>query len=107
MSIVDVVAVITAKDGSESIVEAALKTLAKASKGDHGCISYDLFQSRTEANELFFVENWESMAALKKHMNQPFFVQHVDKEANPGLVVPWTYLLLKRISPPGVGAGAR
>ena len=69
-------------------------------------ISYDLFQSRTDANVLFFVENWESMAGLKKHMTTPFFVQHVDKEANPGLVVPWTTLKLKRISPPGVGRGA-
>ncbi len=90
----------------ETVLKAHLAMLAPT-HAERGNISYDLFQSRADSNVLFFVENWESMAALKKHMMQPFFVQHVDKEANPGLVVPWTYLTLKRISPPGVGRGAR
>lgn len=33
----DVVALITAKPGSETIVEEALKALVVASRGDHGC----------------------------------------------------------------------
>ena len=43
----NVVAVITAKSGSEAIVEAALRELAGASRGDQGCISYDLFASES------------------------------------------------------------
>ena len=39
----DVVAVITAKPGSEVIVEEVLKALVGLSRRDHGCISYELF----------------------------------------------------------------
>ena len=76
----------------------------RAEKAD---ISYDLYQARANDSVFYFVENWESMAGLKKHMMTAHYVAHVNKLADPGLAVPFTYLLLKRISPPGIGKGAQ
>ena len=67
MAPLDVVAVITAKPGSESIVEGALKELAAASRGDHGCLSYELFASDA-AGAFVTIEKWESQADIDAHM---------------------------------------
>jgi quinol monooxygenase YgiN len=67
----DVVAVITAKSGSEAIVEAALKTLAAASRHDRGCISYDLFASDSTPGTFITVEKWESQEDIDTHMASP------------------------------------
>jgi len=68
MTNLDVVAVIAAKPGSEAIVEAALKKLAVASRGDHGCISYDLFASESTPGTFVTIEKWESQDDLDAHM---------------------------------------
>jgi quinol monooxygenase YgiN len=64
----DVVAVITAKPGSEAIVEDALKALVLASRGDHGCISYDLFSSDSTPGTFVTIEKWQSREDLDAHM---------------------------------------
>lgn len=64
----DVVAVITAKPGSEAIVEEALKALVVASRGDHGCISYDLFASDSTPGTFVTIEKWQSREDLDAHM---------------------------------------
>jgi quinol monooxygenase YgiN len=71
MTHLDVVAVIAAKPGSEEIVEAALKTLVVASRGDHGCISYDLFVSESTPGTFVTIEKWESQEDLDAHMASP------------------------------------
>jgi len=73
----DVVAVITSKPGSESIVEAALKKLAGASKGDHGCVSYALFASDSAPGAFVTVEQWESQADLDAHMASPHIAEMI------------------------------
>lgn len=67
----DVVAVITAKPGSEPIVEAALKELAGASKNDRGCHSYDLFVSESAPGTFITIEKWESQEDIDAHMAGP------------------------------------
>jgi quinol monooxygenase YgiN len=67
----DVVAVITAKAGSESVVESALKELAVASKQDKGCLGYDLFVSAAAAGTFITVEKWESQEDIDAHMAGP------------------------------------
>jgi len=64
----DVVAVIAAKPGSETIVEKALKKLVLASRGDQGCISYDLFASESTPGTFVTIERWESPEDLDTHM---------------------------------------
>ena len=71
MPTLDVVAVITSKPGSESIVEAALKELAGSSRSDHGWIAYDLFGSDSVAGAFVTIEKWESQEDLDAHMASP------------------------------------
>ena len=64
----DVVAVISAKPGSEAIVEAALKALVGSSRHDPGCISYDLFASDSTPGTFVTIEKWQSQEDLDAHM---------------------------------------
>jgi quinol monooxygenase YgiN len=73
----NVVAVITSKAGSESIVEGALKDLAGASKKDHGCVAYELFASDSTPGAFVTVEQWESQADLDAHMASPHIAQMI------------------------------
>ncbi len=65
---VDVVAVIAAKPGSESIVEGALKALVGPSRRDQGCISYDLFVSESTPGTFVTIEKWQSQEDVDAHM---------------------------------------
>jgi len=64
----EVVAVITAKPGSESIVEEALRALVSPSRRDHGCISYDLFASDSAPGTFLTIEKWQSQEDIDAHM---------------------------------------
>lgn len=97
----------TIKPGLVGAVGKSHLAMLAPTRAEKGHISYDLYQSRTNDDLMFFVENWESMAALKRHMMQPFFTQHIHKEVEPKLAAPWTFLMLKRISPPGLGRAGR
>lgn len=83
------------------------RAMVAPTRAERGNISYDLNQSRTGANVLYYVENWESKAALDAHMRTAHFVRHIDRETAPKLAAPYVILMLKRISPPGYGRGAR
>lgn len=85
----------------------AMTAMVAPTRAEKGNISYDLYQTKADGNVFYYAENWESKPALKRHMMLPHFVQHVDKETTPALVVPWTLITLKRISPPGYGAAAK
>jgi len=73
----DVVAVITAKPESERAVEAALKALADASRGDRGCISYELFASASAPATFVTIEKWESQEDIDAHMASPHMADAV------------------------------
>jgi quinol monooxygenase YgiN len=75
MPSIDVVAVITAKSGSESIIEGALRTLASHSRNDHGCISYELFASETTPGTFVTIEKWESQEDIDAHMASPHMAE--------------------------------
>jgi quinol monooxygenase YgiN len=65
---IDVIAVIAAKPGSEAVVEEALKALAVASRGDKGCVSYELFASDSIPGTFVTRERWRSQADIDAHM---------------------------------------
>ncbi len=73
-----VVAVITVKPGSEQIVASALQTLAAASRGDHGCVSYESFASASVPATFVTVEEWESQEDLDAHMASPHMVEAIN-----------------------------
>ena len=73
----DVVAVIAAKPGSEAIVAAALTRLAEASRGDTGCISYEIFASDSTPGTFVTIEKWESQADIDTHMASPHIAEMI------------------------------
>jgi quinol monooxygenase YgiN len=77
MANLEVVAVITAKPGSEQIVQEALCALVAPSRGDHGCISYDLFVSATAPGTFVTTEKWESQEDLDAHMASPHMAEAI------------------------------
>jgi quinol monooxygenase YgiN len=73
-----VVAVITVKPGSEQIVETALKALAAASRGDDGCVSYELFASASAPATFVTIEEWESQEDIDAHMASSHMVEAIN-----------------------------
>ena len=68
MSEIDVVAVLTAKPGSEAIVGAALHDLVTPTRAEPGCIAYNLFTSASSAQTFITIEKWKSPDDLAAHM---------------------------------------
>ncbi len=68
---VTVVAVITAKPGSESAVGDALSALVAPTRAEEGCHSYALYESTVAPGTFFTVESWRDPADLDTHMASP------------------------------------
>jgi quinol monooxygenase YgiN len=68
MADLDVVAVLTAKPGSESLMRDALTALVAPTRAEDGCISYDLYASATDPQVFVTVEKWRSQADVDAHM---------------------------------------
>ncbi|MGH9816666.1 MAG: putative quinol monooxygenase [Candidatus Acidiferrales bacterium] len=62
-----VVARIRAKPGKEEEVKQALLGLVGPTRGEAGCLNYDLHQSHDDAALFLFYEDWTSRAALDAH----------------------------------------
>jgi quinol monooxygenase YgiN len=71
MTTIDVVAILKAKSGSETIVEEGLTALAAPSRQEEGCLSYELYVSTAEPGTFVTVEQWQSQADLDAHMATP------------------------------------
>jgi len=71
MADIDVVAVLTAKAGSEEIVGAALHDIVAPTRAEPGCVSYELFSSAASPQTFITVERWKSQADLDAHMQTP------------------------------------
>lgn len=59
-------------DKVETAKSAALSIVA-ASRGEAGCINYDIHQSLEDETLFFWHETWVSKAALDEHFATPFF----------------------------------
>ena len=68
MSDLTVVAVITAKQGSEQPVHDALAALVAPTRNEDGCVSYDLYESSTAPGTFITVEAWKDQRELDAHM---------------------------------------
>lgn len=72
MSDLNVIAIITAKEGSEDIVRDALTTLAAATRAEEeGCLDYQLSVSAASPQVFLTVERWTDGDALEGHMSTP------------------------------------
>jgi len=71
MADMPVVAVITAKPGSEKLVGEALSALIEPTRAEAGCVSYDLFVSAADPATFITMETWRSQADLDAHLQTP------------------------------------
>ena len=68
MADLQVVAVLTAKPGSEQVVQDALTALVEPTRAEAGCLSYELFASQADPTVFITVETWKSQADLDAHL---------------------------------------
>ena len=68
---IDVVALITAKPGSEDAVREALSELVEPTRDEEGCINYHLTVSAADPTVFVTVERWRSQEDLDAHMRTP------------------------------------
>ncbi len=88
MSMVNVVAVITAKPGKRAEVLAAFKANVPAVHAEDGCIEYGAtidtegvgsFQTPFGEDTFVVIEKWESMDHLKAHAAAPHMAEYAGK----------------------------
>lgn len=72
-----VVATITAKEGSEAIVRAALERIVPPSRAEAGCIRYDLNLDLGNHASFVMLEAWRDAEALAVHEATPHFQELV------------------------------
>lgn len=63
-----VVAHIRAKVGTEERLKQVLLSLTAPTRQEAGCHEYQLYQNNDDRQDLVFVEEWESDAALDAHL---------------------------------------
>ena len=51
--------------------------VAKPSKAEEGCISYEVYEQSSAGNEFLFFEEWADQAALDFHFQTPHFLEFV------------------------------
>jgi quinol monooxygenase YgiN len=66
-----VVAVLTAKPGSEATVREALEALVEPTRAESGNRGYTLFSSAADPTVFVTIENWASQADLDAHLVTP------------------------------------
>lgn len=71
MTDLNVVAVITAKGGSERLAGDALQSLAESARSDQGCIAFDLYTSTADPAVFVAIETWRSQRDFDVHLNSP------------------------------------
>jgi quinol monooxygenase YgiN len=71
MSLLTVVALLKAKPGKEGELRQALLDLVDPSRGESGCVQYDLHISTDKPGEFLFFEKWVDRAALNAHGQRP------------------------------------
>jgi quinol monooxygenase YgiN len=75
MADLQVVAVLTAKAGSEKLVGDALAELVGPTRAEPGCVAYELFASAADPAVFITIETWRSSADLDAHMQTPHIQQ--------------------------------
>jgi quinol monooxygenase YgiN len=65
------------KEGVKDDVLKLADELIDKTRQEQGCISYELFQSKSDPNEVTFIETWESSEALNAHTKTEHFTRIV------------------------------
>jgi len=70
---------IVKKEKIDEFIDLAKKLAEATNSKDEGCVHYDLYQDLNDPCILTFIEEWESMEALDRHMAAPHFKEIVPK----------------------------
>lgn len=68
MSVLTIVANITAKADQVELVRSELEKLIAITRQEKGCINYDLHQNNERPEHFLFYENWVSRELWQAHM---------------------------------------
>mgnify|MGYP000903971738 CR=1 FL=1 len=66
-----IMARITARAGAEKELLAVLQDLLLPSRGEEGCLSYELFHNQDDPLEFVTSEQWRDQAAADAHLVSP------------------------------------
>lgn len=71
MSMLTIVASIRARAGRVELVRDELVRLIGVTRGEAGCVQYDLHQDNEDPSRFLMFENWESREQWRAHMEAP------------------------------------
>ncbi len=96
MALLTIVANITAKDDRIDLVRTELEKLIAITRGEKGCLQYDLHQDNDNPAHFMFYENWTSRELWQAHMNAGHLQDY--KAATDGAVEAFTLHEMTRIA---------
>lgn len=96
MSKLTVVAIIHAKPGQIEQVKSELQKLVPITRGETGCIQYDLHQDNTDPARFLFFELWESRDLWQAHMQTPHLAAY--RKATEGAIAEFTLYEMTRVA---------
>lgn len=67
------------KEGKAEEFKALAAELIKKSRGEDGCISYNLNEDINNSNILTFIEEWEDEQSIERHNSSEHFLRIVPK----------------------------
>lgn len=68
---------ILAKADKVELVKSELVRLIETTRGEQGCLQYDLHQDNENPAYFMFYENWESRDLWQTHMNAPHLAAYM------------------------------
>ncbi|MGI8649765.1 MAG: putative quinol monooxygenase [Rubrobacter sp.] len=68
---VTVIATVKAKAGMEDRLFEETQLLVAGSRGDEGCLNFDLHRGIEDPSQLALYENWANQRLLDEHLEQP------------------------------------
>ncbi len=77
MARLTIIANIHAKADKVELVKAELQKLIPITRGEQGCIQYDLHQDNENPAHFTFYENWDNRELWQKHMNAPHLAAYM------------------------------
>lgn len=84
MSKLTIVASIRANPNQIDLVKAELEKLVPITRGEKGCLQYDLHRDNSDPAHFMFYENWESRELWQTHMSAPHLAAYM--QATEGAV---------------------
>lgn len=79
-----IVASIHAEPDRVDLVKGELEKLVPITRGEEGCLQYDLHRNNEDPTHFLFYENWETRDHWQAHMNAPHLAAY--RKATEGAI---------------------